>query len=77
MKRAISLLDQREWDAVEFGKQDKQTQGTHNKYLSCISCKARARFNTGSAKRRATFAARHTANCVLKRASWSAFQYLS
>lgn len=77
MNRAVSLLDQREWEAVEFGNQDKQTQGTQSKYLVCISCKARARFHPGSAKRRATFAARHTANCVLKRASWSAFQYLS
>jgi hypothetical protein len=50
MKRAVSLLDQREWGADEFGNQDQQTQGTHSKYLVCISCKVRARFHPGSAK---------------------------
>lgn len=77
MKRAISLLDQREWDAAEFSNQDKHTRRIHGNHLACISCKAWARFNTGSAKRRATFAARHTANRVLKRASWSAFKCLA
>lgn len=50
MKRAVSLLDQREWEAVAFGNQDKQTQGTRSKYRVCISCKARARFHPDSAK---------------------------
>lgn len=53
-ERPVSLLDQREWEAVEFGNQDKRTQGTYSKYLVCISCKARARFHPGSATRRAT-----------------------
>lgn len=75
MRRALSLLDQRDWDAREFAAADNEWRQTRKQHLVCLACGGRAAFKMGQ-KRAPFFSASHKSRCVLLTTSWSAFSYL-
>jgi hypothetical protein len=75
MKRALSLVDGRAWDATEFGSKGETWQERRRRQLSCLGCGGRAMFKAGL-RRAAFFAARHRQDCPLSTRAWGVFRYL-
>mgnify|MGYP007002578176 CR=1 FL=1 len=75
MKRALSLVDERAIDAVEYGAKDPQWQAQRRRQLACIGCGGPATFRSGT-RRMSSFAAQHREDCLLSAKTWSAFRYL-
>jgi len=75
MKRALSLIDGRTFDAAEYGAKDPAWQAQRRRRLACLGCGGQATFRSGT-RRTSSFAARHRHDCVLSTQSWSAFRYL-
>jgi hypothetical protein len=75
MKRALSLVDGRTWDAAEYGDKDETWQARRRRQLACLGCGGQATFRAGS-RRVAFFAARHRQDCLLAAKTWSVFRYL-
>lgn len=76
MKRAHSLLDSEDFDAVDFLSRDPDWKAARRGRLTCLACGAVAVFRHASAKRSPNFAARHAAGCGLVASTWSVFKYL-
>jgi hypothetical protein len=76
MKRALSLIDGKDWEASEFAAKDQSWKTARRRYLACLACGERATFRAASRKRPPTFAATHKVHCALVAASWSVFRYL-
>lgn len=75
MKKALSIVDGRVWDAAEYGAKDQTWQARRRRQLACLGCGGRAMFKAGSL-RAAFFAARHRQDCLLSTKTWSVFRYL-
>jgi len=76
MKRAASLLDQRDVGAVEFSSQEADWKEVRRRHLCCLGCHAPAQFKAGSQRRGPFFSARHHDTCPLTKAPWTVFRYL-
>jgi hypothetical protein len=77
VKRAMSTLDGKDWDAAEFNARDPAWKNAQRRYLTCLACGGRAFFRAASTARRPAFGARHDTNCAFAiGVSWSAFRYL-
>jgi len=76
MKRALSLMDNVDLDAVEFSRMDADWRRTRRRNLTCMACGAPAFFRAASARRTASFGASHSEDCVLMSPPWSAFRFL-
>jgi hypothetical protein len=76
MKRAMSLVDNVDLDALEFSGRDEQWQSVRRRSLACIACGAPAFFRAASARRSAAFGAVHDEHCVLTAPPWTAFRFL-
>jgi hypothetical protein len=76
MKRAISLVDNVDLDALEFSRKDEEWRSARRRSLVCIACGAPAFFRAASARRSAAFGAVHEELCVLTAPPWTAFRFL-
>ncbi|WP_247040669.1 hypothetical protein [Arthrobacter rhizosphaerae] len=77
MKRAMSLVDGKDWDATEFGAREESWRRSRREHLTCLACGEPAFFRAESGDRRPTFGARHNSTCTfVVRAPWSVFKYL-
>ncbi|MCU1516643.1 MAG: hypothetical protein JWQ75_1364 [Pseudarthrobacter sp.] len=76
LKRAHSLVDSTDVDAVDFLSRDEEWKQARRGRLTCLACGAGASFRAASAKRSPTFTARHNAGCPLMARTWSVFRYL-
>jgi hypothetical protein len=76
MKRAMSLVDNADLDALEFSRMDEQWRSARRRRLACIACGAPAFFRAASARRSAAFGAVHDDQCVLTAPPWTAFRFL-
>jgi hypothetical protein len=76
LKRAHSLVDSMDIDAVDFLSRDHDWKEARRGRLTCLACGAAASFRVAAAKRSPTFAARHAATCPLVSKAWSAFKFL-
>jgi hypothetical protein len=59
LKRAHSLVDHTDIDAVDFLSRDQDWKEARRGRLTCLACGAAASFRVAAAKRSPTFAARH------------------
>lgn len=75
MKRALSLVDGRAFDAAEYGAKDHRWQSQRRRQLACLGCGGQATFRSGT-RRTSSFAAQHRESCVLSAKPWSVFRYL-
>jgi len=76
VKRALSTVDGRDWNAVEFSSRDAAWQRSRRRGLVCLACGAPAFFRSSGRRRAPTFGARHKDGCALVSAAWSVFRYL-
>ena len=76
MKRALSLMDNVDLDAVVISRMDADWRRIRRRSLECMACGAPAFFRAASARRAASFGASHSDDCVLMSPPWSAFRFL-
>ncbi|SDX24847.1 hypothetical protein SAMN04487917_10769 [Arthrobacter sp. yr096] len=76
MRRALCLADRKDWDAEDFDNLDDYRQEPRRQQLVCLACGGKAMFRSAGVGRKATFSARHTADCCLNSRTWTVFRYL-
>ncbi|SDP51368.1 hypothetical protein SAMN04487914_11448 [Arthrobacter sp. ok909] len=78
MKRALCLLDGKEWEAQDFAAKPKAWRMRHRSHLICLGCGSRAFFrDTSRHGSRAFFGAKpHGWACPVVSYSYGVFRYL-
>lgn len=77
MKRALSEVDGKDWDATEYAARDETWRYTRRQALRCLGCGEPAFFRAPTSTRRPSFGARHHRTCAYVSVKpWSAFRYL-
>jgi hypothetical protein len=67
MKRALSILDNKDLDAIEFSTKDDHWQASRRGSLTCLGCSAPAFFRPATPARSPSFGAFHSKFCLLVR----------
>ncbi|MFJ4210606.1 hypothetical protein ACIPY2_19300 [Paenarthrobacter sp. NPDC089675] len=76
MRRALCLADRKDWDAEDFDNLDNIRQESRRQKFVCLACGGKAIFRSAGNARKATFSARHQADCCLNAQTWTVFRYL-